>query len=168
MTEADKLFNSGILTGEMKGAVLPPKDLWESKKGGLVVIECPQRIPCNPCNTSCAAGAIKTFNDINDTPEIDYSKCTGCGMCVASCPGLACFVIDMTYSADDALYKLPYEMLPVPEKGQKVKCLNRKGEPVADGVVQNVMEPKKDHTRVVWVSAPKKLFNDIRAFKVVN
>lgn len=168
MTEAERLFNSGVLTGECKGALLPPKDLWETKKNGLVVIECPQRIPCNPCNTSCPTGAIIPFKDINDTPEIDYPKCTGCAMCVAACPGLACFVIDMTFSANEALYKLPYEMLPVPEKGQKVQCLNRVGEVVAEGTVQNVTEPRKDSTRVVHVSAAKELFNDIRCIRVVN
>lgn len=61
MDNEERLFNSGVLTGERKGAVLPPKDLWENKKGGLVVIECPQRIPCNPCATSCPSGAVKPF-----------------------------------------------------------------------------------------------------------
>ena len=78
--EKEKLFNSGVLTDNRPGAVLPPKELWENKKGGLVVIECPQRIPCNPCGTSCPSGAVVPFKDINDTPAIDYEKCTGCGM----------------------------------------------------------------------------------------
>jgi len=171
MTEAEKLFNSGILTGEQmgkRGAVLPPKELWESKKNGLVVVECPQRIPCNPCNTSCPTGAILPFADINDTPEIDYAKCTGCAMCVAACPGLACFVIDLTRSAEEALYKLPYEMLPVPQKGDKVKCLDRTGKEIAEGTVENVTEPRKDSTRIVHASAPKGLFNEIRAVRVVK
>lgn len=166
--DSEKLFNSGVLTGEMKGAVLPPSDLWEGKKGGLVIIECPQRIPCNPCATSCPTGAVKPFTDINDNPEIDYSKCTGCGMCVAKCPGLACFVIDLTFSPDKALIKMPHERLPLPEKGAKVSCLNRIGEAVAEGTVENVTEPLKDSTKVLHVSVPKEFAGQIRAVRVVK
>ena len=115
--DKEKLFNSGILVEHCEGAVLPPKEQWEKKKGGYVVIECPKRIPCNPCYTSCPTGAVLPFEDINDTPKIDYSKCTGCGICVSRCPGLACFVIDMTYAEDKAVIKLPYELLPLPERG---------------------------------------------------
>ena len=46
--DKEKLFNSGILVEHCEGAVLPPKEQWEKKKGGYVVIECPKRIPCNP------------------------------------------------------------------------------------------------------------------------
>ena len=167
MTDREKLYNSGVLTEPCKGAVAPPEELWKNKKGGLVVVECPQRIPCNPCNTSCPTGAIIPFEDINDNPSIDYAKCTGCALCVAVCPGLACFVIDMTFSEDKALFKLPYEMLPIPAKGQVVDCLDREGKTVAQGTVENVTEPKKDKTRVLHISAPKNLADSIRAVRVV-
>ena len=72
--DKEKLFCSGVLVETMPGAILPPKEMWEKKKGGYVVIECPQRIPCNPCATSCPTGAVIPFIDINDTPEIDYDK----------------------------------------------------------------------------------------------
>ena len=162
------LFNSGILTGEREGAVLPPREYWEKKKGGLVVVECPQRIPCNPCHTSCPTAAILPFADINDTPKIDYSKCTGCALCVASCPGLACFVIDLAFSPDLALFKIPYEMLPLPRKGDKVHCLDREGRPVAEGTVENVTQPRNDRTYVVHVSAPKDLVGSFRAIRAVT
>ncbi|HDQ93608.1 MAG TPA: 4Fe-4S ferredoxin, partial [Synergistetes bacterium] len=58
MTDKEKLFNGGVLTEPRKGAIEPPKELWEGKKNGLVIIECPQRIPCNPCHTSCPTGAV--------------------------------------------------------------------------------------------------------------
>ena len=168
MDDKTMLFNSGILTGEREGAVLPPEELWKNKKGGLVVVECPQRIPCNPCATSCPTGAIRPFCDINDTPAVDHSKCTGCTLCVASCPGLACFVIDLTFSDSLALYKLPYEMLPLPVKGQKVQCLNREGKYIAEGTVENVTQPRKDRTYVIHVSAPKNLVREFRAIRVVK
>ncbi|HCL79371.1 MAG TPA: 4Fe-4S ferredoxin [Synergistaceae bacterium] len=168
MRDEAMLFNSGVLTGEREGALLPPRELWEEKKGGLVVVECPQRIPCNPCHTSCPTAAIRPFADINDTPTVDHSKCTGCTLCVASCPGLACFVIDLTFSEDRALYKLPYEMLPVPEKGETVQCLDREGNPIGEGTVENVTQPKKDRTYVVHVSAPKEMLRQFRSIKVVR
>ena len=168
MDDKEMLFNSGILTEEREGAILPPEELWKNKKGGLVVVECPQRIPCNPCATSCPTGAIRPFGDINDTPAVDHSKCTGCTLCVASCPGLACFVIDLTFSDSLALYKLPYEMLPLPVKGQKVQCLNREGKYIAEGTVENVTQPRKDRTYVIHVSAPKNLVREFRAIRVVK
>jgi Fe-S-cluster-containing hydrogenase component 2 len=168
MTDKQQLFNSGVLTEERPGAVKPPQELWESKKNGLVIIECPQRIPCNPCHTSCPTGAVMSFKDINDQPQIDYSKCTGCARCVAVCPGLACLVVDLTWGeADRALMKLPYEMLPEPEEGHQVDCLNREGEAVAKGIVVKVTEPMHDKTRVVHVDVPKDLVMDIRAIRVV-
>ncbi|MEG1912900.1 MAG: (2Fe-2S)-binding protein [Cloacibacillus sp.] len=162
----EKIFNSGILTDHVEGAVLPPQEKWEQKKGGYVVIECPKRIPCNPCFTSCPTGAVLPFEDINDTPKINYDKCTGCGICVSRCPGLACFVIDMTYAPDKAVIKLPYELIPVPEKGQTVVCLNRMGQPVAEGEVVSVTEPSKDRTYVVSVVIPKELADEVRAISV--
>ena len=164
--DKEKLFNSGVLVEHTEGAVLPPKEAWEAKKGGYAVIECPKRIPCNPCYTSCPTGAVLHFEDINDVPRIDYAKCTGCGICVSRCPGLACFVIDMTYALDKAVVKLPYEMLPLPEKGKTVKCLNRVGEVVAEGEVIAVTEPSKDRTYVVSVVIPKELTDQIRAVAV--
>ncbi len=168
MMNDEKLYNSGVLAGTCKGAVLPPKELWENKKGGLVLIECPQRIPCNPCHTSCPTGAVVAFKDINDQPEIDYEKCTGCGMCVAKCPGLACFVIDLTFSEDKALFKLPYEMTPMPEKKDTVQCLNRVGEVVAEGTVENITEPFKDSTKVLHVSIDKSFVDQVRSVRVVK
>ena len=165
--DAPKTYESGVLTDERPGAVRPPADLWKGKKGGLVIVECPQRIPCNPCNTSCPVGAIVEFKDINDVPEIEYAKCTGCALCVAKCPGLACFVADLTFGDGVALMKLPYEMLPVPEKGDSVHCLGRAGDTVCEGRVENVVEPHKDRTRVVHVSIPADKVNEVRAIKVV-
>lgn len=167
MKIAPRTYESGVLMGECPGAITPPADLWKGKKGGLVIVECPQRIPCNPCNTSCPVGAIVEFKDINDVPEIEYAKCTGCALCVAKCPGLACFVVDLTFGDGVALMKLPYEMLPVPVKGERVHCLGRAGEVVCEGRIESVTEPFNDRTRVVHVSIPADKVNEVRAIKVV-
>ncbi len=164
--EYDWDFAAGVLTGEREGAGTPPQELWERKKAGLVIIECPQRIPCNPCHTSCPTGAILPFADINDVPSVNYEKCTGCALCVAVCPGLACFVADLTYSADLALMKLPYEFLPRPTPGSTVALLNRVGERLGQGKVVRVVEPHKDKTLVVHVEVSKQMVNDVRAVRV--
>ncbi|MCR5336068.1 MAG: 4Fe-4S ferredoxin, partial [Synergistes sp.] len=67
---------------------------------------------------------------------------------------------------DKAVIKLPYELLPLPVKGQTVKCLNRVGEEVADGEVAAVTEPSKDRTYVVSVVIPKDKIDEIRAIRV--
>jgi len=64
--------------------------------------------------------------------------------------------------------KLPYEMLPRPEKGQAVDCLDREGKTVAQSKVENVTEPWKDSTLVVHVLVPKDLVDVIRAVRVVK
>ena len=75
-------------------------------------------------------------------------------------------MIDLTVGKGQALIKLPYEMLPLPSKGQKVKCLNRVGEEVAEGEITSVTEPSKDKTYVLSVLIPKDKADDIRAVKV--
>ncbi|MEJ5229564.1 MAG: FAD-dependent oxidoreductase [Pseudothermotoga sp.] len=164
----DPDFSSGVLPEHIVESFTPPHELWKHKKGGLVIIECPQSIPCDPCHTNCPTGAILPFSNINDMPKIDYSKCSGCALCVASCPGLACFVADLTHGEQTAILKIPYEMLPRPQVGQEVLCLDRRGEPLTTGKVIRVQEPKKDKTAVVHVVVPKSLVMKIRAVKVME
>ncbi len=159
-------FESGILQ-EDSPRQEPPLSLWLTKKGGYVVMECPQEIPCNPCVEVCPTNAI-TMDSLVSLPKVDYSKCTGCALCVAKCPGLACFVIDLTYSEEEGIIKLPYEFLPLPKRGDKVKCLNRLGEEVCEGKVLAAVEPTKDGTKVVSVIAPKEFIKDIRAIRPIT
>lgn len=147
---------------EIKG-VTPPKEI--RLRGPVAVIECFQKIPCNPCSKACKAGAIKAFNDINDRPEIDYSKCTGCGLCMTRCPGLAIFIIDETYSENEALVKMPYEFLPLPEEGSFVTALNREGKPICRAKVIKVQNLKyQDRTVVVSIAVPRELSMEARFF----
>ncbi len=131
-------------------------------KGPVAIIECFQQIPCDPCHTACPRGAIKPFANINDLPQIDFDACDGCTLCVAACPGLAIFVVDYTYSDDKVLLKLPHEFVPLPEKGEIVKLLNRKGEVVAEGKVVRAVR-FRDKTNVVWVECPRELGMEVRA-----
>lgn len=138
-------------------------------QGPVAIIECFQRIPCNPCATACRRGAIVPFVDINDRPRMRAEHCNGCALCVASCPGLAIFVLDMTYSADEALLKLPYEFLPLPQVGMAVEALNRAGEVIGKGVVSQVQNPPAfDRTAVIHLVVAKALAHEVRNIRVVE
>jgi len=132
-----------------------PTDLIKPK----AIIECYQEIPCNPCETSCPFDAITIGRDINKRPVIDFDKCTGCGVCVYSCPGLAIMVANV--KDDLAYYKIPYELLPLPKKGDIWQGINRKGEVLCDATILNVIKNKStDRTAVIHVSVPKKYLYD--------
>ena len=130
-------------------------------KKGVAFIECVQEIPCNPCVDACPFGAI-SMKDINAPPIVDYDKCTACGQCVGICPGLAIFVIKVV--GNKVLITLPYEFYPVPEVGDKVQALNRKGDKISTAVVKNVK--KKGKTMIITVEAKKDLAMEIRNIKV--
>lgn len=130
------------------------------------VIECPQAIPCNPCETSCPTNAINTGGNINGIPQVDYEKCTGCGICVTKCPGLAIFLLQQ--KADYSIVGIPYEFLPIPEKGSFVKLLDKNGKYVADGQIDKVMVNKKEKTHIVFLRVPKGMENIVRHFEMTT
>lgn len=140
--------------------LLPPRERLE--KGPVAVLECPEEIPCNICVPYCPTKAI-SMDSIIALPRVDWNKCTGCGVCVAVCPGLAAFVVDLSKKEADYV-TLPHEMLPVPRVGDKVELLNRYGEPVGVGTVVRVWERNK--TYVVTVQVPKGLGMEVRAIWV--
>ncbi len=143
---------------------LPDESRFNS--GPVAIIECVQEIPCNPCTESCPRSAITMKNSINDVPEIDFESCNGCGICVANCPGLAIFIIDMTYNETQALVGMPYEFLPLPEKNEMVELFDRKGNPGGQGTVIQVRNTKAmDRTPVVYIAMNKDLAMTARFFK---
>jgi Fe-S-cluster-containing hydrogenase component 2 len=160
------LEKTGVATQKDLEKVMPSKE--RLKKGPVAVIECFQRIPCNPCYTSCKVGAIKELvEDINDIPELDEDKCIGCGLCVSKCPGLAIFIVDETYSEDEAKIMLPYEFLPLPEEGQIVDALNREGKVVGKARVLQVKNGKyEDKTPLISIAVPKELSMEVRNIRM--
>jgi len=157
------LERTGILTDNDLEKVIPDKK--RLAKGPVVIIECFQKIPCDPCAVSCKLGAIKPFKDINDLPQVDFDKCTGCGVCISSCPGLAIFVVDMNYSEKKCLIKLPYEMLPLPEKGEDVDALDRAGAILGKAKVVRVLKIK-NKTNIISIEVPKSMVMQVRNIKV--
>lgn len=157
------MFNkTGVATKSMVEQKLPSKQRRE--KGPYAIFECFQEIPCNPCSTACKSNAVKAFKNINDIPEINYDNCTGCGLCVSACPGLACFIIDETYSDKEVMLKMPYEFLPLPEVASTIDALDREGNAVGKAKVLKVQDNKSlDHTNVITISVPKEIFLDVRS-----
>lgn len=140
----------------------PGLEVLSQKK--CVVIECAQNIPCNPCEVSCPQHAITVGEPITNLPVVDKDKCVGCGLCVAGCPGQAIFLVDMTFPDFDTV-TMPYEYYPLPEKGQKVRCLSRAGEFLTDGeVLRIVMTKINDRTAVAEVKVPKGFGMQVRSF----
>lgn len=135
------------------------------QKGPVVVIECVQEIPCNPCESSCPHHAIKVGEPIVNLPVLDDEKCVGCGICVAKCPGQAIFVVNKSLG-EHAEVSFPYEYFPLPRTGDPVQAVNRKGDVVCDATVVKIMNPKNfDHTPVITVKIPLAYADDVRSIQ---
>lgn len=137
------------------------------KRGGVhPVIECTQNIPCNPCQDACKVGCIMVGRQITSIPQIDHEKkCTGCGMCVASCSGQAIFLVDDDYDETHAAITMAYEFLPYPEKGQKGTALSRAGQPVCEAEVLSLRRSAAtDGTALLTIAVPKEFSMQARAF----
>lgn len=123
------------------------------------ILECYEDIPCNPCETSCPFDAIHIGSNINLQPQLDVEACTGCGICVTSCPGLAIVVAQI--KDNQALFKLPYELLPLPEKGEIWHGISRSGDVICDAKIESVLFNKKqDHTVLVTALVPLEYLHD--------
>ena len=138
-------------------------------KGPVAVIECFQDIPCNPCGQACNFGAILPFEDINDRPKMDVDKCNGCGICLTKCPGLAIMIVDLNWSEEHALIRLPYEFRPLPEVGEIVSALDREGMPVEQAKVVRVQfTPSMNKVPIISIAVSKDLVQVVRNIAVTR
>jgi len=143
-------------------------DDWENKKRFFPVIECIEKIPCNPCSFSCPEGAISVTGDITNVPQIDFDKCNGCGICVGKCPGLAIFLVNPNHSQKQGAVIIPYELRPLPEKEDEVILFNREGEEVGLGIVEKIRTSKAfENTPLITVLMDKELVMCVRHIKLV-
>ncbi|TCO71462.1 NADH-quinone oxidoreductase subunit I [Marinisporobacter balticus] len=135
-------------------------------RGPIAVIECIEEIPCNPCQTACPKGAIFVGKPITNLPKIDFKKCMGCGICVAACPGLAIYIKDLTYSEQEVRISFPFEYLPLPNIGDVVDMVGRKGEEICKGRVTRINNGKANHnTVVISATYPKEYFQEVISMK---
>ena len=107
------------------------------------------------------------MEDINNLPILDFDKCNGCGVCLSRCPGLAIFIVDASYSATEAIVRIPFEYYPVPQVGEKVVGLNRAGEELGTFEVNKVQSGgQKNKTYTVWLVVPQDLAMDVRGIRL--
>ncbi len=159
------LEKTGVAIPEEIAKVFPSEE--RLQKGPVVIVECFREIPCNPCYTACNQDAIKEFIDINDLPNVDHDNCNGCGLCISNCPGLAIRVLDMTWSAEEALVRIPYEFLPLPEKGDVIMGLDREGQELTQVRVEKVLNSKAmDKTPVISLAVAKEYAKDLMFMRV--
>ena len=133
------------------------------------VIECTQNIPCNPCQDACRKGCISIGEHITSLPiVVEGSHCVNCGMCVASCPGQAIFLVDEDCGDGTATVTLPYEFYPLPVVGDTGTALSRAGEPVCSAEVVSVKSVKAfDKTALLTMRVPKDFAMVARMFQPV-
>jgi len=107
-----------------------PREKPSEETGVFPIFHCFQEVPCNPCTSVCKAGIIHTVDDrLTGLPYVtDRSRCTGCGRCVAVCPGLAVTLVDYRKDPDHPLVTLPYEVWRDKiEIGQKIPVTDEDG-----------------------------------------
>jgi len=136
------------------------------KQGPVVIIECPEEIPCNPCEGACPHEAIRIGLPITTTPTLVESRCVGCGLCVPRCPGLAIFLVDMTFSESEALVSFPFEYLPLPEPGDACVAVDGEGQAIGQAIIHRVQDPRSnDSTPVVTVRVSHELAPRVRGIE---
>ena len=140
------------------------------KKGIHPVIECTQNIPCNPCQDACRKHCIKIGSCITALPSVaEDAECSGCGMCVASCSGQAIFLVQEDYEPGFTGITLPYEFLPLPQKGDRGTALSRSGQPLCEAEIVGVRtSPAFDHTNLLTMKVPNDFAMTARFYKAGN
>lgn len=160
---------TGILTeADLKvNGFLPSQKRFE--RGPVVIVECVEKIPCNPCVAACPKKAITIDGSIIEIPKVNFDICNGCTMCIARCPGLAIFVVNKNFNKTESSISLPYEFLPRPEKGEPVKALNRQGKILCNARVEKILDTKAhDRCAVVTIAVPKRYYNKVRFIKLTS
>lgn len=150
------LHKNGVPSTDLILSRFPDNDILVKPKA---ITECYEEIPCNPCSTSCPFGAITVGDDINTPPKVDFDLCTGCGICVYNCPGLAIFTVQI--KGDYAIYKIPYEFVPRPQKGEIMDAINRNGDVIGQCLIEKVtFGAKQDKTALLQVQVPVTLLHE--------
>jgi Pyruvate/2-oxoacid:ferredoxin oxidoreductase delta subunit len=160
--EGQKTLESGYITLEdlAKAGNIPPQEVLERK--AVPIIDDIEEIPCTPCYDVCPTHAI-VMPTMNDPPKVNWEACTGCTLCAQACPGLAITIVNMSFGSkvlkrdDLALVSIPYELLPIPARGEKVKVYDRGHNFLCEGEVYSVIKSAKFGTILINVLVPREV-----------
>ncbi len=132
----------------------------------IPVIRCRERIACDPCVGKCPAGAIVKTDGPGSPPRLEAERCTGCGLCAASCPGQAITLVGASAADKSAAVTVPFERCPLPELGQTWTGVSETGAPVCGVLVERIEERAAyDGTALVTVRAPRERAAEIAGIR---
>ena len=122
------------------------------------VIRCTQEIPCNPCVDVCFKKSINLDGQsIMELPLFE-GECTGCGKCVAICPGLAITLVDESYDTEKQKAKviIPWELPDSTLKIGDIKITTGyEGETIGHGKVIAIKKAKwQDRRNLIHLEVP--------------
>lgn len=155
-------YRTGVVTREDLARVGQLPSLDRLEKGPVVLIECPQPIPCDPCAKVCPRNAIS--KELCSPPKPDFDKCTGCARCVTACPGLAIFIVDASLPGNKARVMMPYELIPVPRKGNLVTVTDRRGRKLGKALV--VASTQVRGATLLTVEVDKEVVLDVKSISL--
>jgi Fe-S-cluster-containing hydrogenase component 2 len=172
--EGSQGLEAGIVTLEVlrREGRLPPPEILE--KVAVPIIDCLEDIPCTPCRDVCPTGAI-TMKTMIDRPKLNWEACTGCTLCAQACPGLAINIVNYHFGRkslkrpgyeDYSLVMIPYELVPIPKKGDMVAILDRAGKRLGEAEVFSVIKSPKFGTVMVNVLVPQSIAFQVKGVEV--
>lgn len=122
----------------------------------FVLIDCLYGFACNPCTFACPQGAI-TKSSPRSTPVVDFKKCTGCMQCVAKCPGLAIFGLDLKRKRVFLAVEFKKKV------GDTGFLVDNEGKKLGEGTIEKI-RTEKDLTNLLRIDAAT--LKDEELFKV--
>ena len=157
----------------MKKKPPPPVDveIIQEEEGVYPVFYCNQEIPCNPCTSVCPNEQIETLDDL--ITQLPYFKgeeeCTGCGKCVAVCPGLAVILKDYRKDKDNPLVTFPLELSAKKlEKDQNVIVVSNDTELGEFKVHRARILNEFPKTQLITIKLPSKISKQAVAVKLIK
>ncbi|MCK5075946.1 MAG: (2Fe-2S)-binding protein, partial [Calditrichia bacterium] len=144
------------------------KELVEVTEDIRPILHCFEEIPCNPCTSVCPKNSINlkdTVGNIMDIPEFS-GECTGCGLCVLVCPGLAVTLAKKVNNHAEVV--LPHEYLPTFKVGDEISLTDFEGKFLEKGEVLKIRHNKKYKTWMITVKTTLKNAQHIAGIVVQN
>ncbi len=130
-------------------------------------IHCFQKIPCNPCMSSCPVGAIKMDGDpILDLPKYS-SNCIGCMKCIAICPGLAITLVDKRNKKNGKVkVTFPYELNIETITDKELNITDYEGKIISKSTIESIKYLKIEKRSLVTILIDENLADKAAGFQI--